>query len=303
MIRRPRACAAALLAALAGPVLAGEAGTALRPEMFVSSDSDGATTLRQSMGWDLQRRDIEHWWGLRAERARFSRPGWRESATRLFVRGAGGEGDWRWQAEAGTDGEALLGSASLISTDTARKEFFLERDVLETREGLRLGRVHTYAGAALDWPLAGRWSVNGLVGLQDFGGENLRRHLRGSLVYTLAPEQGLSLQLRLRQFDDSEARELDYFAPGRYRQALGVVQLRRFVGGYQWRIVAGWGRQSFTGGQDQASRMLELDFQTPKDRGHYLRASAGISDAPAAGAAGGEGYRYRYARVEAVWAF
>lgn len=303
MSRLVRTLAAVALMAANPSALAGEPAPAFRPELFVSSDSDRNTTQRQSLGWDLQRRDIEHWWGLRAERARFAGPGWRESAVRLFVRGAGGEGDWRWQAEAGSDGEALLGSASLASTDPRRKEFFLERDVLETREGLRQGKVHTYAGAALDWPLSDRWSATGLAGLQDFGGDNLRRHLRASLVYALAPEQGLSLQLRLRQFNDSDPRELDYFAPGRYRQALGVLQVRRFVGGYQWRAAAGWGRQSFTGSDGQASRLLELDFQTPKDRGHYLRASAGYSDAPAAGAEGGEGYHYRYARVEAVWVF
>ena len=104
-----------------------------------------------------------------------------------------------------------------------------------------------------------------------------------------------------RQFNDSNPRELDYFAPGRYRQALGVVSMRRFVGGYQWRATAGLGRQDFTGVGSQPSRLLEVDFQTPKHRGHYLRATAGYSDAPADGSAGGEGYRYRYLRFEAVW--
>lgn len=293
---------AALLLAATLPALAGEPGPALRSELFASSDADGNRALRAAAGWDVERRDIEHWWGFKAERVRFAGPGWREADERLFVRGAGGEGRWRWQAEAGTDGDALLGSASVFSDEPRRKEFFLERDVLETREGLRLGRVHTFAGAALDWPLSARWSASGLAGLQDFGGDNLRRHLRANLVYALAPGQGLSLQLRLRQFNDSQARELDYFAPGRYRQALGVVSMRRFVGGYQWRVTAGAGRQDFTGAGSQASRLLELDFQTPKDRGHYLRASAGYTDAPAATGSGGDGYHYRYARLEAVWA-
>ena len=217
---------------------------------------------------------------------------------------AGGEGGWRWQGEAGTNGDDLLGSASVFSTGARRKEFFLERDVLETRRGLAEGRVHTYAGAALDWPLSERWSATGLVGLQDFGGDNLRRHLRANLVYAVAPEQGLSLQLRLRQFNDSDPREADYFAPGRYRQALGVVSMRRFFGGgYQLRATAGYGRQDFTSIGSQPSRLLELDFQTPKDRGHFLRATAGYSDAPGDSASQGTGYRYRYVRVEGVWAF
>lgn len=301
MMRLTSTLAAALL--LAAPLAAAEPGPALRAEGFLSSDSDGNRTERAALGWDVSRRDIEHWWGFRAERARFSGEGWRERDERLYLRAAGGEGGWRWQGEAGTNGDDLLGSASVFSTGARRKEFFLERDVLETRRGLAEGRVHTYAGAALDWPLSDRWSATGLVGLQDFGGDNLRRHLRANLVYALAPSQGLSLQLRLRQFNDSDPRELDYFAPGRYRQALGVLSLRRFVGGYQWRATAGAGRQDFTGVGSQPARLLEFEFQTPKDRGHYLRATAGYSDAPADGASGGADYRYRYARLEGVWAF
>lgn len=301
MSRRLRTLLAALLALPALPALAD--GQALRPELFLSSDSDGNDSQRLSLGWDWERQDIEHWRGLRIERARFSGDGWSDTSERLYLRAAGSRGKWRWKGEGGTDGDHLLGSASLYSEEAWRKEFFLERDMLETREGLSRGRIHTFAGAALDVPISERWSASGLVGLQEFGGSNLRRHLRANLVYAVLPEQGLSLQLRLRQFNDSEPNELDYFAPGRYRQALGVVSMRRFVGGYQWRATAGLGRQDFTGVDSQSSRLLELDFQTPKDRGHYLRATAGYSDAPANGARGGAGYRYRYLRVEGVWEF
>jgi hypothetical protein len=304
-----RSAAGLLLAGwLAAPVAAQEAETApavdaWRPEAFVSSDSDGNDTRRVSLGWDWSRRDLEHWRGLRVEQARFSGIGWDDTSTRVFVRAAGSRGAWRWRGEAGTDGHDLIGSASLHSEDAWRKEFFIERDVLETREGFALGRVHTFAGAALDVPLSERWGAAGLVGLQDFGGENLRTHVRAQLWYALLPEQGLSLQLRLRHFEDSDPNELDYFAPGRYRQALATISLRRFVRGYRWRAVAGFGRQDFTGAGSQPSRLFELDVQTPEDRGHFLRATAGWSDAPAAGATGGTDYVYRYLRFEGVWTF
>lgn len=293
--------ASAMLAA--SPAIAQESNPALRAEGFVSSDSDGNDVQRASLGWDFSRRDIEHWWGMRVEHARFSGDGWSHDEERVFLRAAGGEGGWRWMGEAGTNGDDLLGSASVYSTDKRRKEFFLERDMLETRQGVEQGLVHTYAGAAIDLPLSERWTATGLVGLQDFGGDNLRRHLRTNLIYAVAPEQGLSLQLRLRQFNDSDPNEADYFAPGRYRQALGVVSMRRFFGGYQVRATAGYGRQDFTGIGSQPSRLLELDFQTPKDRGHFFRATAGYTDAPGDGASVATGYSYRYVRVEGVWEF
>lgn len=301
-MRPVRILAAALLLALAVPAMA-DPGPALRPELFVSSDSDGNHSQRYALGWDVRRQDIEHWWGFKADRARYSGPGWSDVQERLSVRAAGSAGEWRWQGEAGTNGDDLLGSFSLHSRDAWRKEFFLERDVLETQDGIARGLVHTFAGAAMDVPLSERWSSTGLVGLQDFGGDNLRRHLRANLVYAVLPEQGLSAQLRLRQFNDSDPGEGDYFAPGRYRQALGVLSLRRFHGGYQWRVTAGLGRQQSADAGWEPARLLELDFQTPHDRGHYLRATAGYSDVPAYAGTAGDGYRYRYVRVEGVWAF
>lgn len=297
--------AMAVMACLAALPVAAESGPALRTELFVSSDTDGNRVQRSALGWDVTRTDIEHWWGFKAERARFSGDGWRDSRDSLSVRAAGGAGLWRWQGELGSDGQDVLGSASVHSTEGYRKEWFLERNVLETRQGLALERVHTFAGAAMDVPLSERWSATVLAGLQDFGADNLRRHLRGNLVFAVLPGQGVSVQLRYRQFNDSDPRELDYFAPGRYRQALAVVSIRRFVGGYQWRASAGLGRQDFTGVDRHAARLLELDFQTPKDNGHYLRATAGYSDAPADGAdlATGNRYGYRYVRVEGVWQF
>ncbi len=297
------ACTLLALGLVAALPAAAQSGPALRADGFMSSDSDGNDVQRHSLGWDVSRQDIEHWWGLRFERARFSGDGWSEREERLYLRAAGGDGGWRWRGEVGSNGDDLLGSASIHSTDAYRKEFFLERDVLETRQGMEEGLLSTFAGAAMDFPLSERWSANGLVGLQDFGGDNLRRHVRAAVVYGLVPSQGLSLQLRVRQANDSVRQEADYFAPGRYRQALGVVSMRRFVGGYQWRATAGYGRQDFTGVGSQPSRLLEVDFQTPKDRGYYLRATAGYSDAPANTASGASDYSYRYVRVEGVWEF
>lgn len=300
---RPFLLAAALAASV--PAARAEepvAGPALRPEWLVSSDSDGNHSVRASLGWDVSRRDLEHWWGVRAERLRYAGPGWREVDERLFLRAAGGEGGWRWQGEVGSDGHDLLGSASVHSTGRWRQEYFLERDVLETELGAAEGRVHTFAGAALDMPLGERATATVLAGLQDFGARNLRRHLRATLAWTALPEAGLSLQLRARQFHDSDPGEAGYFAPGRYRQWLGVASMRRFTeGGHQWRLTAGLGRQHIGDGPSQRARLFELDVRTRASGRHYLRATAGYSDAPGNQAAG-PGYDYRYVRVEAVWA-
>ena len=196
---------------MAGNAVAAEPpGQALRPELWLSSDADGNETSRQALGWDLRTQDEDHWVGLKIEHARFAGDGWSSTEHRIYGRVAGGQANWRWKLDAGTNGNDLLGSASIHSQDARRKEFFIERDVLETRDGTERDLMVTFAGAAIDLPLTPRWTATALAGFQNFGsGDNLRSHLRGSLIFAALPEQGISLQLRTRYFHNSAPREGD----------------------------------------------------------------------------------------------
>lgn len=293
-----------LLMALSGMAVAGEEASpkqALRPELWLSSDADGNETQKYGLGWDLRRYSDDRWLGVKVERARFAGDGWSEGEERLYVRAAGGGDLWRWKVDAGSNGDALLGSASLHSQDARRKEFFLEREILETREGVERGLVQTFAGAAVDLPMGERWTATGLVGLQDFGsGNNLRTHLRGNLIFAALPEQGVSVQLRSRYFRNSEAREGDYYSPQWYGEVLGVVALRRRYGGYQWRAAAGFGRQRSDSESWSNARMLEVGVDTPHWKRAWLRANAGYKDTPVLNETGPDRYAYRYLSVEAV---
>lgn len=297
----------ALLVALAAPALGAEQDEveqALRPELWVSSDADDSETHKFGLGWDFQRRDIEHWIGVKVENARFSGNGWSDTQQRVYFRAAGGDAGWRWQVAPGSNGHDLLGSASIHSVDDRRKEFFVERDVLETRTGVEQGLLQTFAGAAIDLPLDRRWTATALAGLQDFGsGDNLRTHLRGNLIYSVLPEKGVSLQLRGRYFRNSVAFEGDYYSPQWYGEALGVLAVRRHVSGYQWRAAAGWGRQRSDVEGWKSARMLELGVDTPRWKRAWLRASAGYKDTPVLSDTGATRYAYRYLSVETVIQF
>lgn len=277
---------------------------AVRPELWVSSDADGNETQKYGLGWDLRRYSDDRWWGAKVERARFAGDGWSETEERFYVRAAGGSGLWRWKADVGTNGDALLGSASLHSQDARRKEFFIEREILETRDGAERGLVQTFAGATVDLPMGERWTATGLAGVQDFGsGDNLRTHLRGNLIFAAFPEQGISVQLRSRYFRNSDPAEGDYYSPAWYGEALGVVALRRRYAGYQWRAAAGWGRQRSEGEDWKRARMIEVGVDTPHWKQAWLRATAGYKDTPVLNDTGVGSYAYRYLSVEAVIAF
>ena len=231
-----RNLAMALLMAL--PLAAGAAEAedqspqqAVRPELWISSDADGNETQKYGLGWDLRRYSDDRWWGAKVERARFAGDGWSETEERFYLRAAGGTDLWRWKADVGTNGDALLGSASLHSQDARRKEFFIEREILETRDGAERGLVQTFAGAAVDLPMGERWTATGLAGVQDFGsGDNLRTHLRGNLIFAAFPEQGISMQLRSRYYlafeSDRSADEYGY-RPVEVRVKRGKVRTAR----------------------------------------------------------------------------
>ncbi|WP_202842296.1 hypothetical protein [Luteimonas saliphila] len=303
----PRALVVALGLVLAMPALAQEddaAGKAVRADAWVSSDAEGNETRKLALGWDVSHRDPDHWWGLKVERARFSGDDWSDSEDRAYLSGAGDLRGWSWQGDIGSNGHDLVGRGSIHSKDARRKEFFIERDVLETRGGVANGWVQTFAGAAIDLPMGDRWSTTVLGGAQDFGtGSNLRTHLRANLVHALVPDQGLSLQLRTRYFHDSDPREADYFSPSWYGEAMGVLGWRRFVGGYQWRAVAGMGRQRSAGEDWKRARMLQFGLETPRRNNAWLRLDAGYSDTPVVADGGADSYSYRYVQVQGVVAF
>src|SRR3546814_5767093 len=75
-------------------------------------------------------------------------------------------------------------SSDLVRDRAWRQEYFVERDVLETRSG-RDGRYATFAGAAFDIPLDARGQqITLLAGVQEFSGDNVRTHLRRSEEHT-----------------------------------------------------------------------------------------------------------------------
>lgn len=308
-MKRCMLTAALALAAVAPAAMAqtppDEGKQAVRTDVWVGSDADGNEARKLALGWDIEHRDIEHWWGVKVEHARFSGRGWHDGQDRLFLSGAGDAGSqWQWEGDVGTNGDDLIGRVSIHSRDAYRKEFFIERDVLETRNGVAQGWVQTFAGAGIDVPMGDRWSASGVAGVQDFDvGDNRRTHLRGNLVFAVAPEQGLSLQLRTRYYRNSEPREADYYSPRWYGEALGVVGWRRYVGGYQYTARAGLGRQRSAGDSSRRARMLEVGMETPRWKNAWLRLDAGYTDTPVLTDTGTDSYSYRYTRLQAFVAF
>jgi hypothetical protein len=178
--------------------------------------------------------------------------------TRVYLRLADKTGGWKYQTAVGTDGKTLVGSASIHNEAPVRQEYFVERDKIETPIGVSRGLYYTFGGAAFDLPVSAASQVTVLAGVQEFTGNNVRLHLRGNLIQTVKSEWGLSAQLRTRYFHNTRPGEYDYFSPRWYAEALPVLQVRRFTGGWRLLAAGGLGAQRNSESGWRTSRYLNL---------------------------------------------
>ena len=242
-------------------------GQAVGADLYYSNDAEDTEVLKTGIDFDLSYSGPEKHWGVRVESARFTPLG-QHSRTmeRAYVRAADSFGAWKWSATVGTDGHTVLGSASIHDEAQFRKEVFVERDIVESPQGVERGIYYTFAGAALDVPADDRNSVTLVAGLQPFTGDNVRTHLRATYVHVLKPDWGLSAQLRTRWFHSSDPREFDYYSPRWYAEVLPVVQVRRFVGGWQLLGGGGYGAQRDSDSKWRSSRYFNARVTSPRFR-------------------------------------
>lgn len=268
-------------------------------EVFYSSDSDDTEIVRSALDLDFDNRGEERRYGIRLEKAWYnpSDTGVRERE-RIFLRAEDVAGDWNFSALLGTDGDTVIGSASIHDNSAWRKEAFVERDIVTTPRGLDEGIYSTFLGAALDIPADDRNVFTVLGGVQEFTGENVRLHARANYVHVIKEDIGLSGQLRTRYFHSSVPNEFDYYSPRWYAQVLPVVQMRRFVNGWELVGAAGIGGQRDAGTDWRRSDFLNLRVRSPRnDENWQFRADLTYTNAPGDNASVDGDYRYIQTRV------
>jgi hypothetical protein len=267
--RRPLGALAMLLSSAAqaqDSAAAPEVGPSSGIELFASTDSDNTDVVKLLGKAALRDEGPDAYLGVAVEKAWFSPQGQHtRKDERLYLDVAQKLSDnWLAKARLGTDGHSWLGSANIRSKDWS-KEFFLEREIVETQRGLDEGVYYTFVGASFDLPVSERDVVTAMAGVQEFTGRNERLHLRGSYVRVIAPNLGLSAQLRARYFHSTAPGEFDYYSPRNFVQILPVLQMRRFTSS-GWMVLgaAGYGAQRATGGHWQSARLADLRVESPR---------------------------------------
>jgi hypothetical protein len=291
--------ASALLAfILAAPAVAQEMeeapAQAAGTDIFYSSDADDTQVLRLGLNFDLAHYDHDKYRGIAVEKAWFNPEGtgW-QGDERFYLRAADQVSGWKWNVRAGTDGDTILGAAAIHNEEAVRQEYFIEREIVETRQGLSEGIYYTFAGAAVDVPLNDRNVVTLFGGLQEFTGDNVRTHVRANYIHVVKPAWGLSAQLRGRYFRSSHPDEYDYYSPRWYAEILPVAQVRRFHGGWQFLAAAGLGVQRDSKSDWRSSRFLHARVASPlRQKNWRLNASLTYTNTPTTG-----GFTYSYVQA------
>ena len=250
-------------------------------DVFASTDADNTDVLKAGFNLDWVHSSEERYQGLRVEKAWFKPLGQQTTEfERVYVRYADRGERWAWNGQIGTDGHTSLGSFNLADTSRYRKEFFVERDIVETSRGVTEGIYYTFAGAALDVPLGERDNTPVVLGVQEFTGKNVRLHVRGNSVHVIKRDWGLSAQLRGRYFHSSEPGEFDYFSPRWYAEVLPVLQVRRYSGGWRYLLAAGYGAQRNAGSDWRSSRYVNAQVSSPATAPLAFKGSVIYSNTP-----------------------
>lgn len=290
------------LAALAAMLttLAAHAQTAALGDVSATGDADHFAALRLRAGALTGYTSPFRYAGVAVQTTSYTQSGWHSDAPAvLFL--------WRNQKRdtlAGTIAEAgvvrvegrtrVIGDAtwSLRPNPHTGIELLAESGLVETRPALEHATAQTFLGISAERQFGERFTVIGLAGHQRFTDGNERLHLRARLIWLLVPEQGISAQLRWRQFHSDQPDVGDaYFNPQRYREWQAGLVMRKHYAGWTWYGTVAAGREAIDSARRQTTGKAELRAEGPLGKRAHLVFNASYDRSAGVGLA--DRYWYR----------
>jgi hypothetical protein len=169
-------------------------------------------------------------------------------------------------------------------------ELIAAGDVVGTREAIERSITYGLLAASVEQQFGQRLTGIALAGWQPFTDGNSRSLFRARLILSVVPEQGLSAQVRWRQFTSSEDGTTAYYNPGRYRNWDAGLVLRRRVQSWVVSGLASAGQERADSGTWQTTGIAELRAEGPL--AGDTRLAVGLVYSSAAGFATSPDYWY-----------
>ena len=291
-----------LAAAFTAMLVAGNASAqlAVLGDISASGDADHFDAFRLRSGALFDYASPFRYAGVAAQTTRYEQLRWHRDAKAIMVL-------WRNQQRdtlTGTIAEAglvriggrtrVIGDAtwSLRPGPHTGIELLAAGDLVETRLALDRATAYTFFGTSAEQQLSKRLTVIGLAGYQHFTDGNARVHLRGRLIWLLVPRQGITAQLRWRQYESQQADvEGAYFNPRRYREWQAGLAMRKRYAGWLWSGTLAAGREQIDGDVEHPTTLIEFRAEGPL--GKRTRVALHASYNRSAGFAVADRYWYR----------
>jgi hypothetical protein len=304
------ACAVLLVATAFASIAAAatdSSRTAVLAQTGVEADADDFYALKIRGGALVDYRSDLEYFGIAAQNTRYSQHGWDANVPGILGLYCNQRRDTLEgvRAEIGLVSES--GHARVVGDATWDRrlgsstgvELIGAGDVVGTRQAIEQGIAYYLAAASVEQQFGQRLTGIALVGWQPFTDGNSRTLLRGRLIWSVLPEEGLSAQVRWRQYQSS-SNDVGgaYFNPGQYRNWDAGLSLRRRIG--TWRVsgLAGAGRERSDSGPWRTTAIAEVRAEAPL--AGDVRIAASLLYNRAAGFANSPDYWYGTANVSVI---
>jgi hypothetical protein len=190
---------------------------------------------------------------------------------------------------------------SLRPREATGLELIAAGDVVGTREAIERSISYGLLATSVEQKFSQRLTGIALVGWQPFTDGNSRTLFRARLILSVLPEQGLSAQVRWRQYSSSESGTTAYYNPERYRNWDAGVSMRRHLGTWVVSGLAGAGQERADNGSWQTTGLAEL--RAEGSLSGDTRLAVGFVYSSAAGFATSPDYWYSSVNVSLIVPF
>lgn len=264
-------------------------------DVLQAGDTDGFRATRLRAGGLFAYDNPWRFGGIAVQTTRYAQANFEQRSNGIV-------GFWRDQNRAtlaGVDAEVgvvdvsgrarPIGDATwrIVPDPTSAVELSAAAGLVETPQAIAQAIGFSFWSVTGEKQFGERFTAVALAGWQPFSDGNNRFHLRARLIWLLVPEQGITVQLRYRQYENSDEDVGGaYFNPQLYQQWLAVGAIRKRLPGWVLSGALGAGQERSTGNGSQASYLAEAraegnlttDLRLVLRAGYYR--SAGFASAP-----------------------
>ncbi len=289
------------------PVSAAESNWALSPILNYSSDSDGLTITKLTLGLLPGYDTVNKFQGLEWQTQKYQ-----QNNTTINGQGL----NYTWQSTDVLTGMGHSLRAGLNQIDSSKTTPILDwnynkaqndflnwgvtfnRDWVDSIPALQDRTHYDLVGGNLDLQLHPRVTLVGALSQTYFSDNRHRSQQRIRTIWDAWPDQGITLQWSYKHQQGETVANPSYFNPSELNESIGIVGWRKRLQSWQYYVRLGGGTQSVDSQPSSPTRMAEVQVSSaPKNKGFY-KVRLGYSETYGIN---GPGYSYRYADLQYIW--